>query len=570
MSLLSPSATFHAELRDQLGGVGRALALQRAAIWAARGLAVGSFMVLGIVIWAWTRDAVGSLFIPTLAAAPLGAALAFAIGSLFLRHQTRDLARRVDHAARLNERSVTALELGGLGAEFPLALAQMRDAVEHLRRVDLLEAFPLRIPKHELMTTFFVLVVAAIVGISPNPWLLRARASNPAIALAREQAQRVDRLADSIQAQDSAELDPLKELLRKGARTIDARSNDPGEALNALEDLEEQVHQMSAGDDQLAAALAAVAGALASDPTTQDLASAINTGDLREISKAAKDLAQQTEQLSGQDQQRVSKVLRDASNRAGRASPSVAGDLADAASAMEQGGNGGADGNADGGTQQMQQGSSRGAAGNAQNGRSARDALNELSSDAAAAAERQRAANQLESSRNALERSLGRTQSRSNSSAGRSSSASSGQRNQSQTGEGDQRGQGGAAGQGDQTGEGGDQGAGGGTPGEDGGEGEGGQGGGYSTGGQNQNRTGLSGLDTITRPEQVPSGGSFAPDETSQNPYLGDASDGTAKAGDESVAPSFSRKPTQGNDTGSIPLGLRDLVKDYFSSLDQK
>ncbi|HEY3062290.1 MAG TPA: hypothetical protein VGJ91_18755 [Polyangiaceae bacterium] len=567
MSLLSPSATYHAELREQLGGVGRALSLQRGTVWLARGLAVGSFVVLGLVVWAWIRDSIATLSIPLLVAVPLGVALGFGIASLFLRHRVPDLARRVDRAARLNERSMTALELGRTGAEFPLAVAQMRDAVEHLRRIDLLETFPLRFPKHELMATFFVLVVAALVGISPNPWLLRQRASNPAITIAREQAQRVERLADSIRPEEAAELDPLKELLRKGARTIDARSNDPGEALNALEDLEEQVHQMSAGDDQLAAALAAVASALASDPATQQLASAINTGDLREISRAAKDLAQQTEQLSGQERQRVSKVLRDASNRAGRASPSVAGELADAASAM-QAGDGGDEG-ADGEDQPSRQAGSRSSqAGTAQNGRSARDALNQLSSDAAGAAERQRAASQLESSRNALERALGRTQSRSNSSTGRSSSSSS-QRGQSAGSQSD-RGQGGTQGQGDQLGEGGDQGAGGGTPGEDGGTGDAGQGGGFSTGGQNQNRTGVSGLDTITRPEQVPYNGQVVPDEASANPYLGDADDGTARAADESVAPSFTRKPTQGNDSSSIPLGLRDLVKDYFSSLDQK
>ncbi len=45
-------------------------------------------------------------------------------------------------------------QLGARGAEFPLAVAQMRDAVEHLRRVDLLEAFPLRLPKHELTAAF--------------------------------------------------------------------------------------------------------------------------------------------------------------------------------------------------------------------------------------------------------------------------------------------------------------------------------------------------------------------------------------------------------------------------------
>ena len=224
------------------------------------------------------------------------------------------------------------------GAEYPLALAQMRDAVEHLRRVDLLEAFPLRIPQRRAAGDVLRAASSpAWSAFSPNPWLLRARASNPAITIAREQAQRVERLADSIQPQDSAELEPCSELLRKGARTIDARSADPGEALNALEDLEEQVHQMSAGDDQLAAALAAIAGALAADPTTQQLASAINTGDLREISQAAKDLAQQTDSLSGQDSSASPRSCATRPTAPGRASPSVAGDLADAAAAMEAG-----------------------------------------------------------------------------------------------------------------------------------------------------------------------------------------------------------------------------------------
>ncbi|HET6314930.1 MAG TPA: hypothetical protein VFG86_00625, partial [Chloroflexota bacterium] len=300
MSLLSPSATYHAELREQLGGVGRALSYQRGLLWTARGLAFGSVVVLGLVVWAWTREAVSLQALPLLAAVLIGCAVALGVVSLFLRHDTRELARRVDHSAGLHERSITALELGARAddSHSPLALAQMRDAVEHLRRVDLLETFPMRLPRRELVATFFILVIAALISISPNPWILRARASNPAINVAREQAQRVERLAESIRAEDSPELDPLRELLRKGARTIDARSNDPGDALSALEDLEEQVQQMSAGDDQLAAALAAVASALASDPTTQNLASAINTGDLREISRAARDLAQQTDQLT--------------------------------------------------------------------------------------------------------------------------------------------------------------------------------------------------------------------------------------------------------------------------------
>ncbi len=567
MTMLSPAATYHAELREQLGSVGRALSVQRGLLWLARGLAAGTVLVLGLVIWAWVRDAVASLPLLLLVGVPVALSLVTAAGSMFIRHNTRELARRVDHAARLQERSTTALELGSRGDEFPLALAQMRDAVEHLKRVDLLEAFPLRAPRNELMAAFFILLIATLIGISPNPWLLRARASNPAITIAREQAQRVQRLADSIQP-TTPELDALRQLVSKGARTIDARSNEPDAALNALQDLEEQVRQMSAGDDQLAAALAAIASALASDPATQQLANAINTGDMRQISQAAKDLAAAASSLSGQDQQRLAKTLRAAASQAGRSSQSMASSLSAAADALASAG---ASANASGSDlSQAGQQAGQQSASAAQNGQAAADALNQLSNDAAAAGERQRAASQLESSRNALERALGRTQSRSGSS-GRTSSGS--QRNQSSSsGQAGDQGQGGAQGQaGDQTGDGTDP-NGGGTPGGDQGTGgDTGQGGGYSTGGQNSGQTGASssGLDAITRPEQVASNGA-APDESSVNPYLGDAGTSSAQTAPESVQPSYSNKPTQGNDSGSIPLGLRDLVKDYFSSLDQK
>jgi hypothetical protein len=567
MTVLSPAATYHAELREQLDSVGRALSMQRGLLWLARGFAAGTIVVLGLVIWAWTRDGISALSIPFLVAIPLVAGLLTALGSLFIRQNTGELARRIDAAARLQERSTTALELGGRGEDFPLALAQMRDAVEHLKRVDLLEAFPVRAPRNELMAAFFVVVIAAIVGVSPNPWLLRARASNPAITIAREQAQRVQRLADSIQPNDSAEIDALRQLISKGAKTIDARSNEPDAALNALQDLEEQVQAMGAGDDQLAAALAAIASALAADPTTQSLADAINTGDMRQISKAAKDLAQATAKMSPQDRQRVAMVLRDAAGRAGRVSQNISQDLSTAADGLQQAAAAAAAANA---TDQNGQGAD-GQAQQAANGQqAASDALNQMSNSAAGADARQRAASQLESSRNALERALGRTQSRSgnnsNGSNGRSSSANQG----SNSSEGGQSQQPGAQSQSGDQGSGSD--ATGGSPGGDQSNGnDPGQGGGYSTGGQSGPSSGdPSQIDAIFSPQQVPTGGNAPADTSSMNPYTSAAGSGNAQAAPESVEPNYSSKPTQGNDSGSIPLGLRDLVKDYFSSLDQK
>ncbi len=569
MTMLSPAATYHAELRQQLESVGRALSVQRGLLWLARRLVVGTVVVLALVVWAWTRDGVGKLALPLLLAAPVVAAFVTALGSLFIRHNSRELARRIDRAARLQERSTTALELGARGEEFPLAIAQMRDAVEHLKRVDLLEAFPLRLPRNELMASFFVVLIAAIVGISPNPWLLRARASNPAITIAREQAQRVQRLADSIQPNNSAEIDALRQLISRGAKTIVARSNEPDAALNALQDLEQQVQQMSAGDDQLAAALAAIASALAGDQTTQSLADAINTGDMRQISQAAKDLAQATSQMSSQDKTRVAQVLRDAAGRAGRVSQSVANNLSNAADGMQAAAAASAANAAAGDPSQSGQ-----AAGQADPNavQSATDALNQLSDSAAAADARQRAASQLESSRNALERALGRAQSRSGSTSGGSTRPPSSSQGANGGQNGSQGQQGSGQGQlGDQQGSGADSG-GGPQSGDPGNGGDSGEGGGYSTGGQGQgNNSGSStGLDVITSPQQVPSNGGVAPNESSINPYTSDAGSGNAQTAPESVQPNYSSKPTQGNDSGTIPIGLRDLVKDYFSSLDQK
>ena len=575
MTMLSPAATYHAELRQQLDSVRRAIAVQRGLVWLVRGFAAGLVIVLGLVIWAWTRDGVRALPLPLLVALPFVTALLVASGSFLMRHSTRELAQRIDRAARLHERSMTALELGARGEEFPLAIAQMRDAVEHLKRIDLLEAFPLRAPRTELLAAFFVGLIAVIVGLSPNPWLLQQRASNPSITIAREQAQRVQRLADSLQPSDNAEIDALRQLISKGAKTIDARSNEPDAALNALQDLEEQVQQMGAGDDQLSAALAAVASALASNQTTQPLSDAINTGDMHQISQASKDLAQALAGLTPQERAQVGQTLRDAAQRAGRISQSTATQLSTAADALDQaaaaanaGADGGQDGSADG-----QQGSA------AQDAQTASDALNQLSQSASAADARQRAASQLESSRNALERALGRTQSRSGSNSGSSNSsnnrsASNGQGQGADSGSAQsENGSGSQSRAGDQAGSNGDT-NGSGAQNDTGGQGnDNGQGGGYSTGGNPNamnNNGSPSQLDAVMDPQQVPTNGNVSPNESSVNPYTSEAGSGNAQTAPESVQPSYSNKPTQGNDQGSIPLGLRDLVKDYFSSLDQK
>jgi hypothetical protein len=567
MSLLNPSASYHVTLQEQLGLVGRALALQRALIWTSRGLMLGIAFDLALVLWAWTRDALGTLPIALFALPPVILAAIAGTTALFVRHSTPELARRVDRAAGLQERSVTALELGRRGDEHPLALAQMRDAVEHLRRIELLETFPLRAPRRELFVSAVLAALAVIFAVVPNPWLLTAKASNPSVTAAQEQAQKVDRMADALNTQQNPQLVPLQDLLKRGAQTMQTQSNQPDDVLSSLDDLQQAIQALSANDDQFSAALASIASALAADPSTQQLAAAINSGDLNQISRATRSLAQQTSQMDSQQRQQVAAVLRQAATNASQSSTDVAANLSAAADALQAG----QDGQTGQDAQNGQDGSQTGASSQT----SAQQALNQLANSADAAAARQNASSQLQASQNALEHALGRAPSRSTSSGGGpgtgSTSAQQGQSNgqSGQDGQDQAQGSGGQGGQ-DQSGDQGGQQGNGASGNSNGGNGQSG-GSGYSTGGQNQNNTGNpTNLDSVTRPEQVPSDGSVPPDTSSQDPYLGQAGKSDSTVGQEAVNPSYESKSTQGGNSGSIPIGLRDLVKDYFSSLDQK
>lgn len=553
MSTFAPAAAYGAEVREQLDLLARALTLRRAVAWSSRGLVLGLLFNLVLAIWAWTRESQFQIPVLLWLSLPLVAAFLAALSATLTRQSPESLARRVDNAAGLQERTRTALELGASGAAHTLALAQLRDTVEHLRRLEPLEVFPLRAPRNELLLSTLVTAITVMVVFAPNPWAVRARAANPAISAARDQAERVERLAASVEAGDSLELDQLRDLLQKGARTIEQRSHEPESALGAVEDLEQAIREMSRGDDQLQSALAAIASAMAGDGTTSELAAAIQTGDLREISRATRRLAEEAEQLHGPARERIARTLRSAAASAGRTSPEVAGRLDEAASALA-GGSDDEDATAGAGTRG--QTTETGEAGSgARGGRSAREALNDLSTRAGAAAERQRAQSQLESSRNALERALGRTQSRAAAGQGRPGAT---QRNQRVGVAEDEQGSG--------SGELGEEGAA--SMGEFGENGDGLGTGGIGSG--SQPRSGVSDIDAITRPEQLPGPRGTSPDEVTENPYLGIAESGQANAREEEVATQFSRRSTQGGESAAIPLGLRDLVKDYFSALEQK
>jgi hypothetical protein len=205
---------------------------------------------------------------------------------------------------------------------------------------------------------------------------------------------------------------------------------------------------------------------------------------------------------------------------------------------------------------------------------SAADALNSLADSAAGAGARQLAQDQLQSSSNAITRALGQAPSspsqswsngqprpcgaQSGSAGAQDQSGASG--SQGTTGEGQAQGQDQSQGQ-NQGGQGSGQDVASGDQAR--------QGSGYSAGGPNTPESGSpTRIDTSGDLQRVPSQRQ-TPDQAQADPNPSSAAPGSANASEESVNPRYSSQPTQGGDNQDIPIGLRDLVRDYFSTQGQ-
>jgi hypothetical protein len=514
-------------LRGLLDTYGRAMSLGRAVTWGTRGLALGLGFDAMLLLAAWVRLVVPSGVL--LLSVPVVLTLGIAVISAAQPRTREWLARRVDERLALAERSLTAV--GGPtdgSATNPLYLWQLRDAVEHLERGEPLRSFPVVLPQREAFVALAFAALAAVLLVVPSPFPQRTAALDPKGQLVKDEAERLTRVAQSMAedpALQSKELEQVRELLRQAARNLEERIDEPERAAASIEELERQLQAMANADQELATALATVASALASTPETRDLGLAFQSGDLKDVSRAARDLARQAEGMSENARARAGNALRMAAEQAGNDAMGVGDRLRQAANALDPQG---AEGLSD-----------REALARAQS------ALRELAEQSASAAARQRAQSAMEGARNALNRGQSAGLQGTQGSFGRETARQRGQGEQGS--QGAQGGQQGAEGEG-QEGEGEEQGS------------------GFGTGSLN-NQGEASRLDAMTRPEQVRSGQAAAPDEVGDAPLLQQAGANPSQVGDESVQPQFGgQTATDPSVDASIPLGLRELVKQYFSS----
>ena len=525
--LLDPLVDYQLTLRRDLTAFDRAIALNEAIVWAARGLCLGLVVDLAMLVARWLAAPPWlQLSGPALLAVPLLAGLAAGVLAAARPRPLHAIARRLDARLGLAERTLTALEAPQRSEEAsPLHLWQLRDAVERVHRSDPLEAFPIEPPRRELLTTLLLAIAATLLWLLPSP----VRGGTPLLdargQLVREEAERLTGVAEAM-AEDSSlqseALEQIRQMLRQAAQQLEQHIDAPGQAAASLEEIERQLQTMAYTDQELATALATVASALAGTPETRDLSLSLRSGDLKEVARATRDLARQVEGMSPSARARAGQALRSAALQASERNAALSQLLGQAADALDPAGA------ASGEAQSL---SSQEALTQAQN------ALRQLAELSAAAAARQRAEAALQGARHALSR--GQPMDEASPSGGASGDQAQGQSRQ---------GLGSGARSSDETGEDGESGS------------------GFGTGTQ-ANAGASPRLDVITRPEQLHTGRSMVPDELAEAPLLQPAGQNEAQVSEEAVQPWFDSRPSgEAGLDASIPLGLRELVKEYFST----
>ncbi|MFN0072740.1 MAG: hypothetical protein ACKVVP_14750 [Chloroflexota bacterium] len=508
-------------LREGLSLISRVIKLQSAVIWFFRGAALGLLAdCLLLVVMRMTPLGLqlSWLVLPPAALGVLGLITAF-----IWPIPIEQVARRADTRLGLKERLITAIELQRTREAHPLAGLQLHDAVEHVRQIEALDAFPVRLPVRELQMIGVLGVIAALLVAAPNPMERTVREREQIQQAVRQEAERLNRLADQVAASNLddpvEELSQLEQELREGSRLLNERSSSGEEAMAALASIEQKIlGSQGGGGDELDDALSSLAGSLALDPNTRQLATALARGDYKQSAEELKKLAERVPEMSAADRSRLARSMRTAGNRASRSNPALGRSLAQGGDALED-----------------PNGDPSSALGDAAN------QLGAASGQLRASGQRDRALSQIQQSRSAVSRALQAARGR-------------------QTPGLQSPGQRGAEGQASDLG-----GSGGEFDDEMGGDRPGGSNAG--TGPGSRTETVYDPLFSSGREDFIPGGDGFDPGEVYAGSSLDDAYRNDAQVGYSSVYANYQEKATQSLQNSYIPAGLKDLVKDYFSSL---
>jgi hypothetical protein len=319
--------------------------LAESLVWAPRGLASGLLIgaLIAVAARLWPLLATPGLLAVGAMWALLG--LLAAVLAVWLWPATPlELARAFDRRFNLHERMSTALEIetGTLPAPPALAERQHADALQVAASADAAAAIPLRFPRRDALLALAALALLATAIWLPNPMQARLVERAAVREAVEAEIEAIEALREEIAADPAlseADREALLEVLDSTIETLDAGDLSREEALAELTEAAGRLRELG-GEDALAAAdaLRAAGENFGGTGPTEALGDALQAGDFETAAAILSDLSDELgEQLTREEELALADQLMEAAGELAASNPDLAEQFGRAADAIRSG-----------------------------------------------------------------------------------------------------------------------------------------------------------------------------------------------------------------------------------------
>jgi hypothetical protein len=236
-----------------------------------------------------------------------GAAFAAFLYSAFRNPGNAYAALKADSFG-LRERTVTALEL--VGDQSAFAMLEKKDALEHLKNMDYKRKISLKPDRRYLLISLILVMVLALSGFVPNPMSGKAEELHKIKAKIAEEQKKADKLAEKVRSNPKLSDEQKKELeakLTELKKELKAAA-DEKEINKALGRAEKKLQYIkdkyTPGED-----LNKIAEALSKNEMTKGLADLIKSGDQKAFRENIKKMAEELKKLTAEEKQKLAAEL---------------------------------------------------------------------------------------------------------------------------------------------------------------------------------------------------------------------------------------------------------------------
>ncbi|MFO7664784.1 MAG: hypothetical protein R6X18_19645 [Chloroflexota bacterium] len=284
------------------------------------GLSIGLILAFIVAILSRIRPLFTQAEIAVLALALALISLSItALAILLRRRSLEEQARFADRYFALRERTTAAVQInaGRLPTSIELAQRQLQDTLATARAIDLSRQMPLTLRARDWLPVLITLIVLVLAILMPNqqvPLLLEQRALDSTLA---EQTAALEALAESIAANDdltAEQQSALQQPIDEALENLSESSLSREEAVATLSQTEAELRSLQEqfGNRALENALGQSGTALAQTEAGSALAEAFQSGQLENAAQAASNLAGELDSLPHGVQQELAEQLAEA------------------------------------------------------------------------------------------------------------------------------------------------------------------------------------------------------------------------------------------------------------------